>query len=277
VARRLGSRNPRLARLRHLSRRRRRRVEDGAFVIEGPTLVLEALESGITLEEVFVASDVLAGDAASVRAVEAVRAAGVPRWDVDAGVLATAVDVVTPRPIVAVARIPEGSAPLHEADLVLVLDAIADPGNAGTLVRLAEASGVGVVAFGGDAVDPYGPKCVRASAGSVFRVPVAQGPTARLLDQLRAAGHQVWLTEASGATVYDQVDFTGPTAFVLGNEAHGVPDQLRAHATGSVSLPMEGHVESLNVAVAGSILCFEAARQRRAARAGRGEPDGLVG
>jgi TrmH family RNA methyltransferase len=146
-----------------------------------------------------------------------------------------------------------------------VLAGVADPGNAGTLLRVAEASGVGAVVFGGDAVDAYNPKCVRASAGAVFRVPIVdREPLSAVLDRLGGSGHAVIATRADATTAYDSLDYTGPVAFLLGNEAHGLDNHLDLQVTDTVSIPMAGRTESLNVAMTGAVLCFEAARQRRA-------------
>jgi TrmH family RNA methyltransferase len=148
--------------------------------------------------------------------------------------------------------------------LVLVLAGVGDPGNAGTLLRSAEAAGATAVWATAGTVDLYAPKTVRASAGALFHVPVRDGldgPAA--LDGLRAAGVRVLGTAASGGTPVDQADLTGPVAFVLGNEAHGLDGVWAGAVDEWLTIPMVGRAESLNVAMAGTLLCFEAARQRR--------------
>ena len=143
---------------------------------------------------------------------------------------------------------------------------VSDPGNAGTLLRAAEAAGAAAVLFCGGSVDPCNPKCVRASAGALFHLPVSGGGEAlAVLEGLGHAGVRRAATVVRGGTPYDEVDLTGPVAIVLGSEAHGLPAELDALVDDRLTIPMDGRSESLNVAMAGSVLCFESLRQRRAA------------
>jgi TrmH family RNA methyltransferase len=253
-------------RLRRLSRRRAARLEEGAFAIDGPTLVAEALSAGLELVEV------LAEVGAAPDVVAAARTAGVEVRTVAGGVLERASDTTTPQGIVAVARRPEvglatALAAAAAGPLAVVLVDVADPGNAGTLLRAAEASGASAVLFCGDSVDPCNPKCVRASAGALFHLPVSTGgdPLA-VLEALGEVGVQRAATVVRGGSPYHDLDLTGPLALVLGSEAHGLPAALEEHVDLRCTIPMPGRSESLNVAMAGSILCFEALRQRSAAR-----------
>ncbi len=143
------------------------------------------------------------------------------------------------------------------ATFVLVADRLADPGNAGTIVRTAEAAGADAVALTAGSVDPYNPKVLRASAGSIFRVPVVELDLA----DLRAAGLRLVATSSHHGVVYTAADLRRPVAVVLGNEAHGLP----AHAPVDdwVTIPQHGEIESINVAMAATVLAFEVARQRR--------------
>lgn len=262
----IGTRHHSMQRLRRLSRRRSARTDEGAFVVDGPTLLAEALDAGVHVDEVVATSDcpddLLARASAAGAEVHLARAAD----------LARVVDTVTPQPVAAVARF-AGATPAEAAaaagPLALVLVGVADPGNAGTLLRSAEAAGAGAVLFCDDAVDPFGPKCVRSSAGSVFRLAVARGASAdAALDALAAAGMRSVATVARGGRPYDDVDLGGPVALVLGSEAHGLPEGLSAAVDVAVTIPMAGRAESLNVAMAGTILCFEAARRRRSRSGG---------
>jgi TrmH family RNA methyltransferase len=266
----IGARHPTVKRLRRLSRRRSSRTDEGAFVVDGPGLLAEALDAGVALDEVVAEpgapADLLARAAAAGAVVR--RAA--------AGTLAGATDTTTPQPTAAVARLP-GRASVAEVvgragPLALVLAGVADPGNAGTLLRSAEAAGAGAVLFCDGSVDPYGPKCVRSSAGSLFRLAVVRAAGSdEVLGALRAAGIPTVATVAHGpAPAYDEVDLAGPMAFVLGSEAHGLADDMRRAVDTTVTIPMAGPTESLNVAMAGTVLCFEALRQRRRP----GEPTG---
>jgi TrmH family RNA methyltransferase len=231
-------------------------------VIDGPVLVHEALAAGIDVWEVLVEP----GEAPDV--VQAADAAGVSVVTVAAGVLAKAVDTTTPQGIVAVAARPEvdvgvALAAAAEGGLTLVLVDVADPGNAGTLLRAAEASGAAAVLFCGTSVDPCNPKCVRASAGALFHLPVAGGGDAvSVLEGLGGHGVRRVGTVVRDGAPYHQVDLTGPVAVVLGSEAHGLPGDLGELLDVACTISMAGRSESLNVAMAGSILCFESLRQR---------------
>lgn len=233
----------------------------------------EALAAGAVLDGVFVDADAWAdaGDGSALRnAVEAAAAAGIPVWSLGAGVLAKVADTVTPQGLLAVApRRPTDLATLladaGPAGPVLVLVDVADPGNAGTLVRAAEAAGAAGVVFAGSSTDPFGPKAVRAAAGSVLRLPVVEAvDTTEALGQLRVAGRRLVATVATGGSTPEALALTGPVAVLVGSEAHGLPDEVVALADDLLTIPLEPGVESLNAAVAGAVVLFEVARQRRA-------------
>jgi len=180
-------------------------------------------------------------------------------------------DTSSPQGVVAVATMPAfRMADLGDtADLVLVLAQVRDPGNAGTLVRSAAAAGVDCVCFAEGSVDPFGPKTVRASAGAVLRTPVDRGsPVASTITALRDRGFAIVAAEADAETTLYDVDLVGATAVVLGNEAWGLSSEVDFDS--AASIPMEASVESLNVATAGSVLLFEAVRQRRLSSAPHG-------
>jgi TrmH family RNA methyltransferase len=234
-------------------RRRRDREAEGVFVAEGHKLVREALASPLEVEAIY-------ADRAS--------AAAYPGAEVVAdGVLDRVADTVTPQGVMAIVRRPPMSIDAaREADLVVVCVDLQDPGNAGTVIRSAEAAGVGAVVCCGESVDVFAPKCVRASAGSLFHVAVVnEGDPVAVLDQLGSWGKQRLGTAARGGIPYDEADLGGPVALVLGNEAHGLPGAVDALLDGRLTIPMSGRTESLNVGMAAAVLCFEAARQRRVA------------
>lgn len=256
-----------LQRLRRLSRRRSARTEEGAYVLDGSTLLGEALDAGVALIEVVAEPN--CPDDLLARA----EAAGAAITPVSSGALARAVDTVTPQPVAAIAALPElaldaaldGIGGDH-VPLVLVLVGINDPGNAGTLLRSADAAGAQVVVFCDDAVDPYNPKCVRAAAGSLFRLGVVRSAAAEeVVATLGARGVQAVGTAVDRGTAYDAIDWTGPSAILLGNEAHGLDPDVAAGLEKLATIPMAGPVESLNVGMAGTLICFEALRQRRSA------------
>lgn len=164
---------------------------------------------------------------------------------------------VTPRPLIAVVEQRSAEMPAG-ADFVIVADRVADPGNLGTLMRTAEACGAHAVVVTPDTVDPYSPKVVRASAGSLFRIPVV----AATLADVRQRGLATVGTSSHHGDVYTEVDLRAPVALVLGNEAHGLAADAEVDTW--VTIPLAGEAESLNVAMAGTVLAFEVVRQRRA-------------
>lgn len=257
----LGLRHQRVQRLRRLIRRSSARASEEAFVLEGFKLLEEALAAGIAIEGIYVT----AGTVAPV--LDRAYDAGCRIWELAPGVMEKVADAVTPQSVMAVASF------LHRplADLVLspplvVCVDLRDPGNAGTVLRSAEAAGMGGVVCCDGAVDVYNPKTVRASAGALFHVPVAVGGDPReVLEEIGRNGVTRLGTVAVGGTPYTDVDFTRPTALILGNEAHGLPPTVEGVLDGQVTIPMVGRSESLNVGMAAAVLCFEAARQRRRA------------
>jgi TrmH family RNA methyltransferase len=234
-------------------------------VIDGPTLLAEALDAGIRLDEV------LAEPEAPRTLLDRAEAAGATVHLVHDGVLAKATDTVTPQPVVAVARFADldlaGALDgVRHPELVVVLAGVGTPGNAGTLLRSAEAAGAEVVVFSDDAVDPYNPKCVRSAAGALFRLRIVRSTTGTaVVAALRERGVRSLGTVARDGVPYDEIDMTAPVALVLGSEAHGLPPKLEAELDSLVTIPMRGGTESLNVGMAGTIICFEALRQRRRA------------
>jgi len=248
-----------------LLRDARTREAEHAFVVEGPRAVDDALDRAIALESVFFGPS---AEVAFAPLATRVAAAGIAVELLKEGVLERLGSTVTPQPVLAIAPTP---APRPDAlardGLVLVGVALADPGNVGTLMRSAEASGAAGIVLTTGSVDAYNPKVVRASAGAIFGVPVMEGWSAvEALDALGQQGRRRLAADAHAGTPYDAVDFRLPTAVVLGNEAHGLPPDLDAHLDGRITIPMHGSTESLNVAMAGTVLCFEAARQRRRGR-----------
>jgi TrmH family RNA methyltransferase len=151
---------------------------------------------------------------------------------------------------------------------VAVLASVRDPGNAGTVVRTADAAGADGVVFAATSVDPYNAKCVRSSAGSLFHLPVVTGPALPdVLTGLRAAGLQVLAADGSASQVLDGVggpDLARPTAWLFGNEAWGLPDSLLQLADAAVAVPIYGQAESLNLAAAAAVCLYASARHTRA-------------
>lgn len=232
-------------------------------MLEGVKVLEEALDAGLALEGVYTAPDY------DGPVVQQALAAGARVRALAPGVLEKVTDTVTPQPVVAVAPYCDASLDdLADAASVLVAVDVRDPGNAGTVIRTAEAAGVGGLVFCDGSVDVFNPKTVRASAGSLFHVPVVRGgEVTEVLDRLGGWGMQRVATVARGGRAHDLVDLTSRHALVIGNEAHGLPDAVRERVDLEITIPIAGRAESLNVSMAAAVVCFEAARQRRAAEA----------
>ncbi|HVB05749.1 MAG TPA: RNA methyltransferase [Acidimicrobiales bacterium] len=174
-------------------------------------------------------------------------------------------DTVTPQPLLSVVGMVDVAlAEVVGLPLTLVLVDVRDPGNVGAILRSADAAGVSAVIGAAGSGDCYNPKAVRASAGSIFHLPIVWGtPAGELLDALQAAGVSCVATAATGGTDYAAATLEGPLALLLGNEANGLDPQLAARCDQAVTVPIAGGAESLNVAMAATVLCFELARRRR--------------
>jgi RNA methyltransferase, TrmH family len=257
----LASKNQ-LSMLRRLSGRRDARLESGLLVVEGSKVLAEALAAGVVVERVFVDEERLTpDDEGVVRVVDSAAVVGVAQ-----GALSQVTDAITPQAVAALVKSPVADRlpPTVRLGLVVVGVDIRDPGNAGTMIRCAELSGAAAVCFLGTSVDVTSPKVVRSSAGAMFHVPVMQSPnTGEVLSELRARGVRCFGTAVHGEVqVYSEDGvLAGPVAVVLGNEARGLDPSLSSALDGWITIPMVGHTESLNVAMATAILCFEAARQ----------------
>jgi RNA methyltransferase, TrmH family len=232
--------------------------------IEGPNLIAEALRSGLDLETVFIAQG-------SERLLEGLHIPGNTEvLAMPQEILNSALATETPQPIAALIQPPlwtwehllvQGQ---KKTPLILVLAGLQDPGNLGTILRSAEAfGGTGIVALTGT-VSAWNPKAVRASAGSVFRVPLITSTAEDCIPRLHRAEATIFATLSRAAKEAHQANLTRPVALIIGNEGNGVPGELVARADATINIPCPGPVESLNAAVAASVLLYEAARQRAA-------------
>ena len=230
--------------------------------IEGPNLVAEAVRAGLPLACVFAAqgAEKLIERLCLPSATEVLL---LPKL-----LLEAALTTETPQPVAALVDPPAWTwAQLLDVQsgrpaLIVVLAGLQDPGNLGTILRSAEAFGAtGIVSLPGT-VSAWNPKAVRASAGSVFRMPLVAASEEECFAHLRKAGIKVFATVARTAEPAELSDMAGPTALVIGNEGNGLPDALAAQADASITIPCPGSVESLNAAVAASVLFYEASRQR---------------
>ncbi|MDH5519599.1 MAG: RNA methyltransferase, partial [Acidimicrobiia bacterium] len=241
----LGAHSARLKRLRRLVRQTKVRSDERAFVVDGPTLVIEALASPCPLEAVFVGAvngwDLLIAELESAGA----SLGSTPVYTVDDDTLTSILDPANPRPVAAIVESPSSSLGDIDADLpILVAVELRDPGNLGTIIRTAEAAGFGGVVIVGQSVDHLNPKAVRASAGSVLRLPiVVDGAVDEAVQALRSTGRPVVATVVEpAAPAYDRLDLTS-AAILLGNEPRGLEPAVIASATEVVTIPMADGVE----------------------------------
>lgn len=222
------------------------------FVIEGPTLVQEAVTAGVHIVEQYVRID-YDGYMASA-----------PVYELDTHTFNSVADTEAPRGILAICEMPtESSLLTSSASWYLIADQVSDPGNLGTLIRSAEAGGVTGIILSGSTVDPWSPKVVRASAGAVFHVPIWQ------MDSLQDIGqHGVKLLGTTSHEAIDgrhpesiyECDFHGCVGIVVGNEAHGLSDDAPVDTW--ITIPHQGRSESLNVAMAGTVAIMRASQAR---------------
>jgi TrmH family RNA methyltransferase len=260
--------NPRSPRVRSVAKlaKRQARAETGLFLVEGPQAVQEALAyRPETLVDVYITQQ---GRDRYADLVQTATDRGLEVETVSDAVLDTMADTVTPQGVLATARqFPTSLDDLlaRKPRLVAILEEVRDPGNAGTIIRAADAAGADGVIFTGNSVDAYNPKVVRSTTGSIFHVPVAQNGTLdAALAAVRAAGLQVLAADVKGADLPRLRDLlTAPTAWVFGNEAHGLPDEQLRLADRVVKVPIYGNAESLNLATAASVCLYESAFAQR--------------
>lgn len=252
--------NARIKAARKLQRRRARYAQ-GRLLVEGVRLVRDAWEAGAQLEEVFFVPEQTAASTEAHALVCGLVDDGMELTACSVQVFAELAETVTPQGIAAVVALPNLALP-DRRDLILVLDRLRDPGNAGTLLRSAEAAGVALVVFGPETVDPFNEKVVRAGMGTHFRLPLRVCETWEAVTALLLPGQALYMADADAELDYAAVAWQEPAALIVGGEAEGAGPEARRVAT-PITIPMTGRVESLNAGVAGSVILFEAARQRR--------------
>ena len=263
----LGVHSPRLKAARRLTKRAFRQRER-AFLAEGPQAVAEAIRCGAEVSELFVT---VPARSRHCDLVTAVADAGIPVHVVSGEMMGELAQTVTPQGLLAVCGfldVPLAAAVTPAPRLAVLLANVRDPGNAGTVLRTADAAGAQAVVFADASVDPYNGKCVRASAGSLFHVPVVAG--ARLHDAaaaLRQAGLRIIAADGRAGRTLDDPDVRArldePTAWLFGNEAWGLPADLVALADEAVAVPNYGQAESLNLAAAAAVCLYASARAQR--------------
>ena len=263
-----GVHSPRLKAARRLNKRAFRQRER-AFLAEGPQAVAEAFHCGARITDLFVTVHARTrhGDL-----VAAIAAAGIPVHVVSGEVMDELAQTVTPQGLLAVCGfvdVPLAKVARAAPGLIALLANVRDPGNAGTVLRTADAAGAHAVVFADASVDPYNGKCVRASAGSLFHLPVVAGTRLEeAVVTLREAGLRIVAADGRAGRSLDdpevQARLAGPTAWMFGNEAWGLPPELVALADEPVAVPIYGRAESLNLAAAAAVCLYASARARQA-------------
>lgn len=262
-----------MQRLRRLLRQRSARRGEGAFVVEGTKVLEAALDGGAAIEAVYFSPEAHRQEAAA-RLLARLEDGGVRCFGLRAGVIERVADTTSPQSLCAVVAALDrpATALVAASEVLFVCVDVRDPGNLGAIMRSAAAAGVGGVICCEGSADPYNPKVVRASAGALFSVPIALGiGAAEAFSALRAGGFSVLGTLAKGGEDYATAALRPPLALALGNEASGLPAELAAQLDGAVSIPMAAKSESLNVAMAATVLAFEIDRRRRQDKATRPE------
>jgi TrmH family RNA methyltransferase len=253
-------RTPRIVAARRLQRRRDR-DQSGRFLAEGPQAVREALAAGAVIE--------LFGTPAALDRYAELAQQAPELSPVTDDALAALAETVHPQGLVAICEqndVSIGEALAKDPRLVAVVAEVRDPGNAGTILRTADAAGASAVVFAGDAVDPYNGKCVRSSAGSLFHVDVVRAPLS-VIGLLQDSGLQVLATSGTGEDDVDSLldggQLASRTAWLFGSEAHGLSDSLLNEADRRVRVPIYGGAESLNLAAAAAVCLYASARAQR--------------
>jgi RNA methyltransferase, TrmH family len=247
--------NPKIKFVRSLFGRSKERRDAGAFVVEGVRLVEEAINANWPIQ--FILFDESLSERGK-STVESLRSKEADVEEVSTGVMQSLSETESPQGILAVLSFHQIPTP-ETLNFVFIPDQISDPGNLGTLLRSAVASGVQVVIVPPDTTDIFAPKVLRSAMGAHFRLPIHSLTWSEI--EKRISGLQVYIADMAGQSCWE-TDLRGPVALVIGSEANGASESARKLAAGSLSIPMVKDVESLNAAVAGSVLMFEVVRQR---------------
>lgn len=248
--------NPTLKLTRALIRDAKERRETGLFVVEGARLVSELLCSEVEIDTILVSGEPSNKAKQLVDQIEPDRALV---EEVDARVFDQISATETSQGILAICKMP-ASDELPLPDLIMVADLIRDPGNLGTLLRSAVAAGAGLTMIPPETTDPFSPKALRAGMGAHFMTRIRRANWDEISEM--AAGYQVIIASTDGESSVWEVDLRKPTILIIGGEADGVSERAKQLANLQVRLPMEGKIESLNAGVAGSLILYEALRQR---------------
>lgn len=249
--------NSKVKLIRALLSRAKERREAGLFVIEGVRLFEEAVKSNWRLETV------LYDETLSERGksqVESLRSKNIEVEEVSTSVMKSISETESPQGILAVLKFSPFPIP-DSLNFILIPDQIRDPGNLGTLLRSAVATGVQAVLIPPETTDAFAPKVLRAGMGAHFKLAIQEMSWEKIQEVVKLASLNVWIADMNGESCWD-VDLRKPTTLIIGSEADGASESAKKLAHGNISIPMAGDIESLNAGVAGSVLMFEVLRQR---------------
>lgn len=255
--------NARVKRLVNLKKKKKARDEERVFLVEGIRMFREVPTD--QLEEVYVSESFYKKEKDTVEAV--LQGTGIRPEELSDTVYAYASDTKTPQGVLCVVR--QMEYPLEkvitgQCPMIMVLEHLQDPGNLGTILRTAEGAGVTGIVMDRECVDIYNPKTIRSTMGSIYRMPFCYVEDLKAaIGSLKEAGIGVYAAHLDGRHDYDEEDYGRPCAFLIGNEGNGLSQETAELADIYIKIPMEGQVESLNAAIAASVLMFEAGRQRR--------------
>lgn len=251
--------NARVKNVIQLQTRARARKDSRQFVAEGFRMVSEAPADRIV--SIYASETFARCNSGYMSTIQ------VPYETVSDNVFAQMSDTRTPQGILAVIKMSEyeiGDIITHDNGLYVIVENLQDPGNLGTIIRMSEAAGVDGIIMSPNTVDIYNPKTIRSTMGSLYRVPfVYADDFAGTLEQMKSKGVELYAAHLEGSVEYTEPDYTKASAFVIGNEGNGLTDAVTNICSNRIRIPMAGKVESLNAAIAASVLTFEAARQRR--------------
>jgi RNA methyltransferase, TrmH family len=248
--------------------RRKQRYRERAILVEGVRPVQEALHSETSVRALLISTD-LSPDSEATQLADAAKSTGITVLSAEPKALAHAADTETPQGILAICDMPQFadmSTLATQSPLILIIDRVRDPGNVGTLLRSALGAGADAVLIGPETADAYGPKTIRAGSGAQFRLHIEFLNWDAPPDYLSSC--KVLAADATADLDYVNIDWSQASAIVVGNETEGVSDATFRHVHGIVGIPLANRLESLNAGIAGSVILFEAWRQRRREREG---------
>ena len=231
-----------------------KKFRENSYLVEGIKQVREAIKENAKIEKIVISEDFENKDA--FKDFECI--------EVSTKIFRHMTDTKTPQGVLAVVAKNKNKEIDYSKDFLIILDNIQDPGNLGTIIRTADSCDLGQVIVSTDTVDSYSPKVIRSTMGSIFRMPfIYVESVPEVVRSLKERGIQTYAAHLKGKKNYDEFDYTGPTAFLIGNEGKGLTDETAKEASEYVLIPMKGEVESMNAATSSAILTFEASRQRR--------------